>query len=100
MFIEFTVGNYRSFFEPMTLSLEATKLRSDEKNLDEQNVFQTGNLSLSAKEAQAGEPTGVERFRLNTAARQEPASFQIIFGLDNVRYRYGFEVEVLPGKFS
>ena len=109
MFIEFTVGNYRSFFAPMTLSLEATTLQSAEKTLDEQNVFQSGDLRLlrsaaiyganasgksnliramafmrkfvlqSAKESQAGEPTGIERFRLNTAARQEPALFQIIF---------------------
>ena len=40
MLIDFTVGNYRSFFAPMTLSLEATKLRAYEKSLDEQNVFQ------------------------------------------------------------
>lgn len=123
MLIEFTVGNYRSFFEPMTLSLEATKLRANERTLDEQNVFQIGDVSLlrsaaiyganasgksnliralsfmrrfvlqSAKDSQIGEPTGVERFRLNMAARQEPASFQIIFVLDGVRYRYGFEVD-------
>lgn len=123
MLIEFTVGNYRSFFEPMTISLEATKLRANEKILDEQNVFRINNLSLlrsaaiyganasgksnliramsfmrrfalqSAKDFQAGEPTGVERFKLNLVARQEPATFQIIFHLDGKQYRYGFEVD-------
>ena len=123
MFIEFTVGNYRSFFAPMTLSLEATTLQSAEKTLDEQNVFQSGDLRLlrsaaiyganasgksnliramafmrkfvlqSAKESQAGEPTGIERFRLNTAARQEPALFQIIFIMEGRQYRYGFEID-------
>ncbi len=47
----------------------------------------------SARESQSGEPTRVERFRLNTAARQRPASFQVIFVLDGVRYRYGFELD-------
>jgi len=123
MLIDFTVGNYRSFFAPMTLSLEATKLRAYEKSLDEQNVFQGGALPLlrsaaiyganasgksnliralafmrgfvlsSAKDSQIGEPTGVERFRLNTVGREEPASFQIIFALGDRYYRYGFEVD-------
>ncbi len=123
MLVEFTVGNYRSFYAPMTLSLEATKLRSTDKALDEQNVFQAGNLRLlrsaavyganasgksnliralafmralvlrSAKESQAGEPIGVERFRLNTAAQNQPAHFQIIFRLNDRLYRYGFEVD-------
>lgn len=39
MLIEFTVGNYRSFLEPVTLSLEATKLTSQDKSLDENTVF-------------------------------------------------------------
>lgn len=123
MLIEFSIGNYRSFYPLMTLSMEATKLRAHNKELDEHSVFQSGNLSLlrsaaiyganasgksnliqaisfmrnfvlhSAKDSQAGEPTRVECFRLNTAARQEPASFQIIFYLNGKRYRYGFEMD-------
>jgi len=123
MLIEFSIGNYRSFYTPMTLSMEATKLRANEKTLDEQNIFRSGNIVLlrsaaiyganasgksnlinaitfmrnfvlhSAKDSQIGEPTGAERFRLNTAARQEPASFQIIFSLANRLYRYGFEMD-------
>lgn len=107
----------------MTLSLEATKLRAYEKTLDAQNVFQSDALSLlrsaaiyganasgksnliralafmrgfvlsSAKDSQTGEPTGVERFRLNTVSRQKPASFQIIFSLGDKYYRYGFEAD-------
>ncbi len=123
MLIEFTVGNYRSFLTPMTLSLEATKLRANEKMLDEQNVFRSGDLSLlrsaaiyganasgksnlisamafmknfvlhSAKDSQTGEPTGIERFRLSTMSLQEPALFQIIFALGDKCYRYGFEID-------
>jgi AAA15 family ATPase/GTPase len=117
MIIEFTTGNYRSFYEPVTLSLEATRL-SDHP----ENVFQSGRYSLlrsaaifganasgksnliqammfmrqfvldSAKERQSGEPIDITRYALNIAAREEPASFQIVFLWDGKRYRYGFEV--------
>jgi hypothetical protein len=39
MLIEFTVGNYCSFREPVTLSMVAAKLRSQIKSVDENNVF-------------------------------------------------------------
>lgn len=39
MLIEFSVGNYRSFRDIVTLSLVAAKLRSKPKELDENNVF-------------------------------------------------------------
>jgi len=123
MLVEFSVGNYRSFHVPVTLSMQAAKLRSSDKRLDEQTVFQADGLSLlrsaaiyganasgksnliramafmrrfvlqSSQEFQAGEPTGVERFRLSTAARDKPSYFQMTFYLDGQRYRYGFEVD-------
>ena len=122
MLIEFTVGNYRSFYAPMTLSMQATRLH-DHESIDEQNIFQVGKLSLlrsaavyganasgksnlvrammfmrhfvldSATKLQAGEPIDVQRFALNAAARKEPASFQIVFWLNGIRYRYGFELD-------
>lgn len=42
MLIEFTVGNYRSFKEPVTLSMVAAKIKSKKGTaLDSNNVFQT-----------------------------------------------------------
>ena len=123
MLVEFSVGNYRSFHVPVTLSMQAAKLRSSNKRLDEHNVFQADRLSLlrsaaiyganasgksnliqamgfmrrfvlqSSRESQAGEPTGVERFRLSTVTRDKPSCFQIIFRLNDRRYRYGFEID-------
>jgi len=123
MLVEFSVGNYRSFHAPVTLSMQAAKLRSRNKRLDEHNVFQADRLGLlrsaviyganasgksnliqamafmrhfvlqSSRESQAGEPTGVERFQLSTTARDKPACFQIIFCLNDRRYRYGFEID-------
>jgi uncharacterized protein len=39
MLIEFTVGNFRSFKEPVTLSMVAANIRSKYPNLDKSNVF-------------------------------------------------------------
>jgi AAA15 family ATPase/GTPase len=123
MLIEFSVGNYRSFHAPVTLSMQAARLNASDKTVDENNVFRVDGLELlrsaaiyganasgksnliqamdfmkrlvlqSSKESQAGEPTGVERFRLSTATRSEPSYFQIIFYLKGERYRYGFEID-------
>jgi AAA15 family ATPase/GTPase len=39
MFVEFTVGNFRSFREPVTLSMLASKRKSRNRNVDEGAVF-------------------------------------------------------------
>ena len=46
----------------------------------------------SATESQADEPLAVEPFRLSTETENEPSFFEIVFLLDGVQYRYGFEV--------
>ncbi|BAZ04941.1 AAA family ATPase [Calothrix sp. NIES-3974] len=40
MLIEFSVGNYRSFKEPVTFSMVAANLVSKDKSLDENNTFE------------------------------------------------------------
>lgn len=47
MLIEFSVGNYRSFKDTVTLSMVAANLVSQDKSVDENNVFAVdGKLSL------------------------------------------------------
>ncbi len=122
MLLEFTVGNYRSFLEPVTLSMIATGLK-DSPEIDRNNVFRAGKYSLlrsaaiygpnasgksnlvramkfmrwfvlySATRLQAGERIDVEKFRLDVKAREKPSFFQIIFLWRGKRYRYGFEVD-------
>lgn len=43
MLVEFTVGNYRSFRAPQTLSMVAASLKSKDPLLDENTVIQTAN---------------------------------------------------------
>lgn len=42
MLIEFSVGNYRSFKDVVTLSMEATALKARDESVDENNVFEAG----------------------------------------------------------
>lgn len=41
MLIEFTVGNFRSFRDPQTLSLVAAPIKSKDPELDENTVIKT-----------------------------------------------------------
>ncbi|RME59592.1 ATP-binding protein [Candidatus Parcubacteria bacterium] len=122
MLIEFSVGNYRSFNEIQTLDMRTAPLRERIPE-GEQHTFQAGKYKLlrcsavyganasgksnlvrallfmrqfvltSATKLQIGDATGVERFKLDTAARTRPAYFQIVFLLNGITYRYGFELD-------
>jgi uncharacterized protein len=123
MLVQFSVGNFRSFKDVVTLDLTATNLVSKNKAVDENNTFEApGGLRLlksvvlyganasgksnllkalefmkifvndSAKESQVGDPINAEPFLLDSKTEKEPSFFEIVFFLNNVRYRYGFEV--------
>src|SRR5688572_20314742 len=117
MLIEFSVGNYRSFKERFTLSLEA----SSDDWLEETNVGALGERRLlkssaiygpnageksnflaamasfrdfvqnSSKESQLGEKIPVAPFRLHAATESAPTHFEVAFVDNGARYRYGFE---------
>jgi hypothetical protein len=119
MLVEFTVGNFRSFKEKATLSLEATTddwreedniariVRPDlrlvkaaaiygpnaggKSNFIEAMVqFRTFVLG-SSKDTQKGEPIPVAPFRLHSATEKAPTFFEVLFLKQGIRYRYGFE---------
>jgi AAA15 family ATPase/GTPase len=46
MLVEFTIGNFRSFQNPVTLNLFATKLKAHDREVDVGNVAEVGNLRL------------------------------------------------------
>ena len=117
MFLEFSVANFRSFKDRATLSMEAT---SDDW-LEETHVASVGvrrlartvavyganaggksNLLLamstfreflknSSKNTQLGDRIPVTPFRLHTETERAPSHFEVVFAIDDIRYRYGFE---------
>jgi len=119
MLIEFRVGNYLSFKNPVTFSMEAASISEHE----EDNVFEFDKYKLlksaviyganasgksnlikamsfmemfvfnSSKDTQAKEPIKVENFRLSTETENEPSFFEIEFICDQKKFRYGFEVD-------
>ncbi len=117
MLIEFSIGNFRSFREKVTLSLEASP---DDWLEDSQVVAAAGRRLLksaaiyganasgktnllagmetfrqfvldSSKESQMGEKIPVIPFRLHTATESAPTHFEVVFLENQIRYRYGFE---------
>ncbi|MGL4820334.1 MAG: AAA family ATPase [Bacilli bacterium] len=118
MLVEFTVGNFHSFKDPVTLSMVAGTIREHQH----QNVIHTGNLNLlksavmyganasgksnlfsalafmkklilsSSRQSQLGEEIGVDFYRLDEKCALLPSKFEVVFLKNDVRYRYGFTV--------
>ena len=118
MLLQFTVGNFKSFKEKATLSLEATP----DDWLEEGNVAVVGERRLlkaaaiyganasgksnflsamacfrdwvknSSKETQSGERIPVAApFLLHAESESAPTFFEAVFLHGGARYRYGFE---------
>ena len=117
MIIEFTVGNFLSFKEKKTLSLEATNITEYKDS-----AFQAGKYKLLKSAVLYGANssgksnfikamstmkrivmTSVEKssaskfeiipFLLNPNTENQPTYFEIVFLIDKERYRYGFEID-------
>ena len=123
MLIQFTVGNYRSFKEPVTFSMLAARVSARAPEINENNTFEanddvtlltsagiyganaSGKSNLikalrfmrrfvqdSSKATQAYERIPTTPFHLHTDFEKEPSFFEIVFILEDIVYRYGFEV--------
>lgn len=123
MLVAFTVGNFRSFYEPVTLNLTAARISSRSPELDTNATFTvnpdlalltsagiyganaSGKSNLvralmfmrslvrdSSKESQSDEPIDTVPFRLSVGAADQPSYFEVVFLIDSITYRYGFEV--------
>ncbi len=117
MLIEFTVGNFLSFREQKTLSLEATNITeySDSTfklgsyKLLKSAVLYGANSSgksnfikamsimkkivLTSAEKSSASKFDIVPFLLNTSTENEPSFFEVIFLIKNIRFRYGFEID-------
>lgn len=65
---------------------------SGKSNLGQALSFMKWFMVNSSKETQSTEKINVERFRLSTETEDKPSFFEIVFLIDNKKYRYGFEV--------
>jgi AAA15 family ATPase/GTPase len=117
MIIEFTVGNFLSFRENKTLSLEATNITEYKES-----TFKSGKFKLLRSAVLYGanssgksnfikamstmkrivmtsvEKTSASKFKiipflLNTSTENKPTFFELVFLIDKTRYRYGFEID-------
>jgi uncharacterized protein len=119
MLLEFTVGNYLSFKDKVTISMVASSKRelrdtnvinnvkkglsllkssviyganaSGKSNLFSALGFMLKFIKNSYKESQAGETIDVFPFQLDTTTISEASFFELVFCIDKIVYRYGFE---------
>ncbi len=119
MIIQFTVGNFKVFKEKVTLDMRATGISEHKDthifNIGKEKLLKSaviygknagGKSKLidamqymrdfvihSSKESQSNESIiWVDPFRLSTATKDAPSFFDIEFFINDIRYRYGFEV--------
>jgi len=118
MLLEFTVGNFLSFRDKKTLNLNATAVKEYvETNLittERHNLLKGAviygayasgksnlikamstmrRLVLKAFEQSSTAELNVTPFLLQTSNEQLPSFFEVLFLIEDVRYRYGFEVD-------
>ncbi|HNX58296.1 MAG TPA: ATP-binding protein [Spirochaetota bacterium] len=120
MFIEFTVSNFRSFKDSHTFSLLASKNKelvdentfpaNDKTRLLNSAVIYGANASgksnfflalsfffkftiSSGPKLQIGDPIDTEPFLFAKQTKGEPSTFELIFFLNGIRYRYGLAVD-------
>ena len=118
---EFSFGNFRSFKDIQTLNLTASKIKSKYAKIDEDNVMTENGQNFLKSKAIYGANAGgksnvikafvtfirivrdsvkddkvtelVDPFRLSTETEEEPSFFQLVFWHDDIKYRYGFELD-------
>ncbi len=117
MLIEFTVGNYLSFKDKKTLSLEATSIKENPENVIESGKYKLlrsaviyganssgksnflkaldrmGSMVLNSAQNSSTSDIDVEPFLLSTETEKQPSYFEILFLIEGIRYRYGFEAD-------
>ncbi len=117
MLIDFTVENYRSFREQVSLRMEATSIKElresvitkdDYKLLPvaviyganssgKSNVLKTmaemGHLVMTSSKMNPDESLHYEPFMLDTDSRNKPTSFEVQFLAGQAKYRYGFSYD-------
>jgi len=117
MLIEFTVGNYLSFKEKKTLSMEAAAIKDNPENVIDAGKYKLLRSAVIYGANSSGKSNFIKAldkmreiitgssqynstsninvvpFLLSTETENKPSYFEILILIDNVRYRYGFEAD-------
>ena len=117
MLLEFTVGNFLSFKEKKTLSLEATNIKELPENIIERDGYKVLNSAviyganssgksnllkafafmrttiLNSSKLNSVDELGVIPFLLNTETEKKPSFFELLILIEGKRLRYGFEID-------
>ena len=117
MLIEFSVGNYLSIKDRQTLRLDASSISEHRDQLidagrykllrsaviyganasGKSNVLKAmaamRHIVITSAERSSAAEIEVEPFLLNTETENKPSFFEVLFSLNNILYRYGFEVD-------
>lgn len=117
MLIEFSVGNFLSIKDRQTLRLDASSISEHKEQLidaaryqllrsaviyganasGKSNVLKAmammRQLVITSAERSSTAEIEVEPFLLSTETEDKPSYFEVLFLLNDIRYRYGFEVD-------
>ena len=122
MLLEFTVGNFLSFKDKKTFSLEAGSISEHKDNVVKEGKYKVLRSAViyganssgksnfikaldfmvttikNSSKLNSTDKLNVKSFLLNTETENQPSFFEIIFVVSNVfeiekRYRYGFEID-------
>jgi len=117
MLLEFSVANFLSFKEKKTLSLEAASISDYKENIIEKGKYKILRSAVLYGANSSGKSNFIKAlsimryiiiyssiksstseidvtpFLLNTETENEPSFFEILFLIDGIRYRYGFEAD-------
>lgn len=123
MLLEFSVSNYLSFKEKNTLSLYATAVKEfADTNVVDVSRYQVlkgavvyganssgksnliramstmRRMVLQSFERSSTAELNITPFLLNTGTEEDPSFFEVLFLINDTRYRYGFEVDNISVK--
>lgn len=120
MLLSLKVENFLSFKDAVTLDLNASSIKeleenvaissynttrvlksaviygansSGKSNLLNALIFIKRFIMNSSRTTQLDEIVGVESFLLNSRTESKPSSFEIVFVVDNIKYRYAFTTD-------
>ncbi|WP_291099453.1 MULTISPECIES: AAA family ATPase [unclassified Flavobacterium] len=117
MLLEFTVGNFLSFKDNKTFSLEAGSISELKENVVKEGKYKVLRSAViyganssgksnfikaldfmvetikNSSKLNSTDKLNVKPFLLNTKTENLPSFFEILFTESNKRYRYGFEID-------